>query len=107
MDLIFLKFVTSGELMKVLQPFIGENASIYEYAPANLLLILDSRRNMRRLLDLVSMFDSDTLANQRVHVFEVKNGRPSDLARGAGGHRQIHLTFRQSIAHQVSSDRSH
>jgi general secretion pathway protein D len=81
LDLVFLKFVTSSELMKVLSPFIGENASIYEYPPANLLLILDSRRNMRRLMDLVAMFDSDQLANQRVHVFEVKNGRPSDLAK--------------------------
>lgn len=81
LNLVFLKYVTSGELMKVLQPFIGENASIYEYAPANLLLILDSRRNMHRLMDLVAMFDSDSLANQRVHVFEVKNGRPSDLAK--------------------------
>jgi general secretion pathway protein D len=81
LNLVFLKFVTSAELMKVLQPFIGENASIYEYAPANLLLILDSRRNMHRLMELVAMFDSDQLANQRVHVFEVKNGRPSDLAK--------------------------
>ena len=81
LNLMFLKYVTSTELMKVLTPFIGENASIYEYPPANLLLILDSRRNMRRLMDLVAMFDSDALANQRVHVFEVKNGRPSDLAK--------------------------
>jgi len=81
LNLLFLKYVTSAELMKVLQPFIGENASIYEYAPANLLLILDSRRNMHRLMELVAMFDSDQLANQRVHVFEVKNGRPSDLAK--------------------------
>jgi general secretion pathway protein D len=85
LNLLFLKFVTSTELMKVLQPFIGENASIYEYAPANLLLILDSRRNMHRLMDLVAMFDSDQLANQRVHVFEVKNGRPSDLAKELEG----------------------
>ncbi len=81
LDLIFLKYVTSSELVKVLQPFIGENASMYEYAPANLLLILDSRRNMRRTLELVSMFDSDTLANQRVHVYEVRNGRPSDITK--------------------------
>jgi general secretion pathway protein D len=81
LNLVFLKYVTSGELMKVLTPFIGENASIYEYPPANLLLILDSRRNMHRLMDLIAMFDSDQLANQRVHVFEVKNGRPSDLAK--------------------------
>jgi general secretion pathway protein D len=81
LNLVFLKYVTSTELVKVLQPFIGENASMYEYAPANLLLILDSRRNMRRTMDLVAMFDSDVLANQRVHVFEVKNGRPSDLSK--------------------------
>jgi general secretion pathway protein D len=81
LNLVFLKYVTSTELVKVLQPFIGENASMYEYAPANLLLILDSRRNMRRTMDLVGMFDSDVLANQRVRVFEVKNGRPSDLAK--------------------------
>ncbi len=54
LNLVFLKYVTSSELMKVLQPFIGENASMYEYAPANLLLILDSRRNMRRMMDLVA-----------------------------------------------------
>jgi general secretion pathway protein D len=85
LNLVFLKFVTSKELMTVLTPFIGENASIYEYPPANLLLILDSRRNMHRLMDLVAMFDSDQLANQRVHVFEVKNGRPSDLAKELEG----------------------
>jgi len=81
LNLVFLKFVTADELSKVLQPFIGENASVYTYVPANLLFILDSRRNMRRVMDLVAMFDSDQLANQRVRVFEVKNGRPSDLAK--------------------------
>ncbi len=43
--------------------------------------MLDSRRNMRRLMELVAMFDSDQIANQRVHVFQVKNGRPSDMAK--------------------------
>ena len=81
LNLVFLKFVTADELTNVLKPFIGENASIYTYGPANLLFILDSRRNMRRVMELVSMFDSDQLANQRVRVFEAKNGRPSDLAK--------------------------
>ncbi len=80
-NLIFLKFVTADELMNVLKPFVGEGATIGTYPPANLLLILDSRRSMRRTMDLISMFDSDQLANQRVHVFEVKNGRPSDIAK--------------------------
>ena len=106
LNLLFLKYVTSSELMKVLQPFIGENASIYEYAPANLLLILDSRRNMRRLMDLVAMFDSDALANQRVHYFEVKHGRPSDLARELEGIvKSISLSEKQSPIKFLPIDR--
>ncbi len=81
LNLVFLKYVTSDELVKVLEPFIGENARIYTYAAANLLLVLDSRRNLRRLMELVAMFDSDQIANQRVHVFSVKYGRPTDISK--------------------------
>jgi general secretion pathway protein D len=81
LNLVFLKYVTADELVKVLEPFEGENARIYTYAAANLMLMLDSRRNMRRLMDLVAMFDSDQIANQRVHVFPVKYGRPSDISK--------------------------
>ena len=51
------------------------------YDPANLLIILDNSRNMRRTLELISLFDSDTFAGQRVRAFEVRNGRPSDIAK--------------------------
>src|ERR1700682_6200706 len=81
LNLVFLKYVGVEELAKVLEPFIGENARMFTYMPANLLLLLDSRRNMRRTMELVSLFDSDTLANQRVRLFEVKNGRPSDMTK--------------------------
>lgn len=80
-NLIFLKYVTANELSDVLKPFVGEGASLATYPPANLLLILDSRRSMRRTMELISMFDSDQLANQRVRVFEVNYGRPSDLSK--------------------------
>ncbi len=81
LNLVFLKYVTVEELSKVIDQFIGEGARTISYPPANLLFILDSHRNMRRTMDLIAMFDSDTLANQRVRLFEVKNGRPSDIAQ--------------------------
>ncbi len=81
LNLVFLKYVTADELAKVLEPFQGENARIYVYAPANLLLMLDSQRSMRRLMEMVALFDNDQLANQRVRVFNVKNGRPTDIAK--------------------------
>lgn len=81
LNLIFLKYVTVEELTKVISAFTGENATLYSYAPSNLLFILDSRRNMRRTMDLIQMFDSDTFANQRVRLFEVRNTRASDLVQ--------------------------
>jgi general secretion pathway protein D len=81
LNLVFLKYATVSELSKLIDPFKGEGATIVTYEPANLLLILDNSRNMKRTMELISMFDSDTLASQRVRLFEVKYGRPSDLAR--------------------------
>jgi general secretion pathway protein D len=81
MNLVFLKYVLADDLLKLLQPFCGEGSQIVSYAPANLLIILDSGRNLRRTMQLVSMFDSDTLMGQRIHLFEIRNGRPTDLAR--------------------------
>ena len=81
LNLVFLKYVTSPELSKLLEPFLGESGKMVTYDPANLLLILDNSRNMRRTMELISLFDSDTLAGQRVRLFDVTNGRPSDIAK--------------------------
>ena len=84
LNLVFLKYATVDELAKVLQEFIGEGARMITYAPANLMFIMDSRRQMRRTMDLISMFDSDVMTNQRVRLFEVKNGRATDIANELG-----------------------
>jgi len=81
LNLVFLKYATVGELFKLLQPFVGEGGTMTSYEPANLLLIMDNSRNMKRTMELVQLFDNDTLASMRVRLFEVRNGRPSDLAR--------------------------
>ena len=81
LNLVFLKFVTAGELAKLLEPFNGEGAKMTAYDPANLLIIEDNSRNMKRTMDLIAMFDSDALAGQRVRSYSVNNGRPSDLVK--------------------------
>ena len=81
LNLVFLHYMTSSEMQKILDPYKGEGAQITSYDPANLLIILDNSRNMRRTLDLINMFDSDSFAGQRVRVFEVKNGQPTDIKK--------------------------
>ncbi len=81
LNLVFLRYVTSGEMSRILLPFLGEGAQMTNYDPANLLILLDNGRNMRRTLELIAMFDSDTFAGQRVRAFDIKNGRPSDIGK--------------------------
>ncbi len=81
LNMVFLKYVSVDELSKIIQEFTDPNAVIKTYAPANLMFILDSRRNMRRLMDLVALFDSDTFAGERVRLYELHNARPSDLVK--------------------------
>src|ERR1035441_9018852 len=81
MNLIFLKYATASEIQNLVKPFLGEGAYASVYDPANLLLIEDNARNMKRTMDLIALFDSDQFAGQRVRLFEVENSRPSDLQK--------------------------
>lgn len=81
LNLIFLKYANVDELTKLLDPFMGENSKTWAYPPANLLLILDSARSMRRTMELISLFDNDSFAGGRVKLFETQHARPSDLTK--------------------------
>ena len=81
LNLVFLKYSTARELDGLIAPFLGEGASHSFYEPANLLMIEDNSRSMRRTMELIGMFDSDAFAGQRVKLFEVENSRPSDLVK--------------------------
>jgi general secretion pathway protein D len=80
LNLIFLKYAAVGEMVKLISPFLGESASVSSYEPANLLLILDSSRSMRRTMELIGLFDSDSMAQQRVRLFELRFAQPSEVA---------------------------
>uniref|UniRef100_Q01NT3 Type II and III secretion system protein n=1 Tax=Solibacter usitatus (strain Ellin6076) TaxID=234267 RepID=Q01NT3_SOLUE len=81
MNLIFLKYATASEIANLIKPFLGEGAYASTYEAANLLILEDNSRNMRRTMELIGLFDSDQFAGQRVRLFEVENSRPSDLQK--------------------------
>jgi general secretion pathway protein D len=81
LNLIFLKYATAAEVMKLIEPFMGEGGRISSYDPSNLLIIEDNSRSLKRTMELIGMFDSDAFAGQRVRLFEITNSRPSDLAK--------------------------
>ncbi len=106
LNLVFLKYASVEELAKLLDPFIGENSKTWAYPPSNLLLILDSGRNMRRTMELIALFDNDSFTSQRVKLYEVKNGRPSDLVKELEGiMKSISLNEKTSPVKFIAVDR--
>jgi general secretion pathway protein D len=81
LNLVFLKYTTATEIANLVKPWLGEGGTISVYDPANLIIMQDNARSMRRTMDMINMFDSDTFAGQRVRLFEVENSRPSDLQK--------------------------
>src|SRR5205823_1124090 len=81
LNLIFLKYASVNDMKTLIDPFLGEGRTLVVYDAANLLLILDNARNMRRTMELIELFDNDTFATKRVRPFEVENGRASDIAK--------------------------
>jgi general secretion pathway protein D len=81
LNLIFLKFATATELDKLITPFLGEGASHTVYEPANLIILQDNSRSMKRTMELIALFDSDNFAGQRVRLFDISHSRPSDLVK--------------------------
>ena len=81
LNMVFLKYMTAPEMESIVKPFLGESATMVSYLPANLLMIEDNARNMKRTMELINLFDADTFAGQRVQTFQTQNSRPSDLVK--------------------------
>ena len=106
LDLIFLKYSTAKEIDSLISPFLGEGASHSTYEPANLLILQDNARNMKRTLKLIELFDSESFAGQRVKLFEVTNSRPSDLVKELDNvFKSYALSEKASPVHFIPVDR--
>jgi len=46
MNLVFLRYVTSAEMARILAPFTGDGSQLVNYDAANLLILLDNSRNI-------------------------------------------------------------
>lgn len=82
LQVVPLKYFSSTEMVRVLTPFLSTNAVIVDVPKINYLIIVDTDANVKRLLQLVEIFDSEQLKQikPQVFVYPVKNGKAKDLS---------------------------
>ena len=84
LSVVRVNYMTAKDLSDVLSPFFGRGAQFAVVPQANTLLVLDNARNMRRTMELVALFDTPEMANQRMRLFEIKNGLATTVADELG-----------------------
>ena len=80
-QILRMRFVTASEMSQLLTPYLTEGANIVIHDAGNILLINERRRNLRKLMEIVDVFDTDIFEGERVRVFPVERSAASDLVQ--------------------------
>jgi general secretion pathway protein D len=80
-QVVQLQYVSSAEIIKILTPQLSQGGSILE-VPPNFLIITDTDANVKKLLQIVEVFDSEKLrlAKPQVFVYFVQNSKAKNIA---------------------------
>jgi general secretion pathway protein D len=81
-QVVQVKYIQSAEMVRVLTPFLSKNAVIVDVPKSNYVIIVDTDANVKRLLELVKIFDSEELkeVTPKVFVYPVQNSKAKDVA---------------------------
>jgi general secretion pathway protein D len=79
LQVLKMKFVGAAEIGKLLTPYLSEGANIVVPETGNILMITERRSNLRKLLDIIDIFDTSVFEGDRVRIFQVKNNLAKDL----------------------------
>jgi type II secretory pathway component GspD/PulD (secretin) len=101
LQIVPLDYISSSEMIKILTPFLSSNSVIVDVPKSNHMIIVDTDANIKRLLQLVEIFDSERLKKikPQVFVYPVQNSKAKDLAALL---QQIFLGARQQTSSPVS-----
>lgn len=80
LNVIRLQHASAADLGAILEPFLGPGGRYSVVDQANTVLLMDSGQNMRRIMELVDLFDTSELSDTRMRLLDVENGLASTLA---------------------------
>lgn len=80
-QIVPLRYIPSAEAAKVLKPFTGKGGDIVEYQKGNILILVETAANIKKLLRIVSVIDTDMFQTTNIRFFKIKNADVNDLAK--------------------------
>jgi general secretion pathway protein D len=78
LQVLRMRYVSAGEMGQLLQPFTSEGASVITQG-TTMLLIMERRSNLKKLLDIIDLTDTNAFENNRVSLLPVRNNLARDI----------------------------
>ena len=79
LQIVPMRFVAAADMVKIIEPYISESGHVAYHAQGNILLITENSANLKKLLDLIDLFDTDVFQNKRVQLYQIKYSRAKEL----------------------------
>jgi len=78
LQIVPMRFVSATDMLKILNPYLSDTGSLVDVR-GNILIITETTANLKKLLELVNIFDADVFQNKRVQLYPIKNNRSKTL----------------------------
>lgn len=78
LQVIRMRFVSAADMAGLLQPFISDGASVITQG-TTMILIMERRSNLKKLVDIIDLADTNAFENNRVSLLPVKNNLVRDI----------------------------
>ena len=80
-EIIKPKFIPVTELEKVIKPFLSDEKEVILYPQNNILLIADLLSNIKKVRDLIGLFDADIFTDMNIRFYPILNSDASEVAK--------------------------
>ncbi|MGV8080659.1 MAG: secretin N-terminal domain-containing protein [Syntrophales bacterium] len=81
LQVIPIRYTLSSEIVKLISPFLSTNAALVDVPRSNQIVVVDTDANVKRLIQLVNIFDSEQQKHHgpQVFVHHVQNSKAKDI----------------------------
>jgi len=80
-QLIPLKYISAGDVVKLLQPVIAKDGHISAFGPGNLLLVIDSGINITNILSVLNTIDKPMENRSSVNIYFLEHADATELTK--------------------------
>lgn len=81
LQVIPMQYMMSTEMVRLITPFLSANAAVIDVPKSNQIVVVDTDANVKRILQLVNIFDSEQQKQKgpQVFVYHVQNSKAKDI----------------------------